>query len=261
MTRIAVLGAGGRMGRAIIADILAAPDLHLAGAVERPGHPACGVEVAENAAMVVCANAAPVAHKSDVLIDFSTPDALDEHLRAALDANVALVVGTTGLEARHHAALDKAARSIPILQAANTSLGVTLMLTLMEQAARSLGPEWDIEILDWHHRHKVDAPSGTALALGEAAARGRGGTLEELRLPPHDGIGEPRKAGGIGFASLRGGSVAGQHQALLASEGERLIITHEAEDRRIFAHGAVAAARWLAGRPADRYYMRDVLGL
>lgn len=261
MIKLGVLGAGGRMGRAIVAQALAADDFMLVGGVERPGHPACGTLLAENDGLVICANAAPVAHKADVLIDFTTPDSLDEHLRAALDANTALVIGTTGLEPRHHTAIDKAARLIPILQTANTSLGVTLMLSLVEQAARALGPSWDLEIVEWHHRGKVDAPSGTALALGEAAARGRGSTLQELRLPPHDGIGEPRKEGGIGFASVRVGTVAGEHQAILASEGERMVISHSAENRDIFARGAIAAARWLSGRPADRYSMRDVLGL
>lgn len=249
------------MGRAIIDAVTAADDMELAGGVERAGHPACGTPMDSGGGLIICANAAPVAHKSDVLIDFTTADSLDEHLRAALDANAALVIGTTGLDARQHAAIDKAARTIPILQTANMSLGITLMLNLVEQAARALGPTWDLEIVEWHHRHKVDAPSGTALALGEAAARGRGEKLADLRLPPHDGIGEPRRPGGIGFASLRVGSVAGEHQVVLATEGERMTISHSAENREIFAHGAVVAARWLAGRPADRYSMRDVLDL
>jgi 4-hydroxy-tetrahydrodipicolinate reductase len=253
---IGVLGAGGRMGQAIIAEVEATPGCWLAGGVERAGHPMCGSVIGDG--MVMCANAAPVAHKADVLIDFSSPDALDEHLRAALDGDSALLVGTTGLEARHQAAIDSAARSIAVLQTANTSLGVTLLASLVEQAARALGPEFDIEIAELHHRHKLDAPSGTALLLGEAAARGRREALEALRLGPHAGTAGPRRPGGIGFASLRGGSAAGDHRVLLLGEGERIELVHVAEGREIFARGAVRAARWLAGRPAGRYRMEDL---
>jgi len=257
MIRIGVLGAGGRMGQAIIAEVLGTAGTALAGGVERPGHPSCGSII--GAGLVICANAAPVAHKADVLIDFTRPDALGEHLRAAVEGNAALLVGTTGLEPQHHLAIDTAARSIPVLQAPNTSLGVTLLAALVEQAAAVLGPDYDIEIVEMHHRHKLDAPSVTALFLGEAAARGRGTTLSAARLSPHDGASGARDAGGIGFASLRGGSVAGDHQVILAGEGERLLLGHIAEDRQIFARGAVKAARWLAGRPPGRYTMADML--
>lgn len=259
MIKLGVLGAGGRMGRAIIDAIVAAPDCVLAGGVERPGHPNCGEVIGDG--LIVCANAAPVAHKADVLIDFTTPDALEEHLRAAIDGRAAMVVGTTGLEAWHQAAIDHAARDIAILESANMSLGVALIAALVEEAARALDSRWDIEILEWHHRHKRDAPSGTALALGEAAARGRGAQLETLRLPPHEAEAGARRPGGIGFATLRGGSVAGEHQVLLATEGERVMIGHSAENRGIFADGALKAARWLAGKPAGRYGMTDVLGI
>jgi 4-hydroxy-tetrahydrodipicolinate reductase len=259
MIKIGVLGAGGRMGQAIITEIQAEADTWLAGAVERPGHPLCGSLIGEG--QIVCANAAPVAHKADVLIDFTSPAALAENLRAAIDGKAALVIGTTGLEQHHHAAIDEAARSIAVLQAANTALGVTLLAALVEQAARALDIGWDIEIAEMHHRHKVDAPSGTALFLGEAAARGRGAPLETLRLPPHDGDSGPRRPGGIGFASLRGGSVAGDHRVVLAGEGERIELGHVAEGRDIFARGAVKAARWLAGRRPGRYRMADIFGL
>ncbi|WP_194744415.1 4-hydroxy-tetrahydrodipicolinate reductase [Thermaurantiacus tibetensis] len=255
---IGVLGAGGRMGRAVIAEVLAAGDLELAGGVERPGHPACGAALGNG--LVVAANAAAVAHRADVLVDFTTPEALAEHLRAAEDAGVALVIGTTGLSPAHHAAIDAAARSIPVLQAANTSLGVNLLVALVQEAAARL-PGWDAEILDLHHGAKRDAPSGTALMLGEAVARGRGARLEAVRLPPRDGLGDPRPAGGVGFAVLRGGTAAGDHQVLFLGPGERLVLGHVAEDRAIFARGAVAAARWLAGRAPGRYRMADVLGL
>lgn len=259
MIRIGVLGAGGRMGQAIIAEVQAEADCWLAGAVERPGHPMCGTDIGDG--QVVCANAAPVAHKADVLIDFTTPGALHEHLRAAIDSRTAILVGTTGLAQDHHAAIDEAARHVAILQAANTSLGITLLSALVEQAARALDTGWDIEIAELHHRHKVDAPSGTALFLGEAAARGRGAPLETLRLPPHEGTVGPRRAGGIGFATLRGGSAAGDHRVLLAAEGERIELAHLAEGRDIFAKGAVRAARWLSDKPAGRYRMAQIFGL
>lgn len=259
MIKIGVLGAGGRMGQAIIAEVNAAPDCWLAGGVERAGHPLCGSVIGDG--LVVCANAAPVAHKADVLIDFSSPGALEANLRAALDSGTALLVGTTGLEPVHHAALDSAARTIPVLQAANTALGVTLLAALVRKAAKALDSQWDIEIAELHHRHKVDAPSGTALFLGEAAAEGRGQPLEALRLPPHSAASGARRPGGIGFASLRGGSSAGEHRVMLAGEGERIELTHVAESREIFARGAVKAARWLAGQKPGRYTMADIFGL
>lgn len=255
---VGVLGAGGRMGRAVIEAVLAAPDLELAGGVERPGHPACGTVLAPG--LVVAGNASPVAHRADVLIDFTSPEALPETLRAAGDAGCALVIGTTGLSAADHAAIDAAATSLAILQAANTSLGVTLLAALVEAAAARL-PDWDIELVELHHGAKRDAPSGTALMLAEAAARGRSRLLEAVRLPPRDGLGGPRPAGGIGMAALRGGTAAGDHDVLFLGPGERLRLAHVAEDRRIFATGALTAARWLAGRPAGRYRMADVLGL
>ncbi len=256
MIKIGVLGAGGRMGQAIIAEVLAAPDCWLAGGVERPGHPSCGSPIGEG--LVVCANAAPVAHKADVLIDFTSPAALDENLRAAQDGKAAILVGTTGLSPQHHAAIDRAAKTIPVLQASNTSLGVTVLAAMVEQAARALDSAWDIEIVELHHRHKVDAPSGTALFLAEAAARGRGAPLSELRLPPHAAGSGARRAGGIGFASLRGGSAAGEHKVILAGEGERIELGHVAEGRDIFARGAVKAARWLSARKPGRYTMADL---
>ncbi|MGQ5702656.1 4-hydroxy-tetrahydrodipicolinate reductase [Sandaracinobacteroides sp. A072] len=256
MIRIGVLGAGGRMGQAIIAEIQAAPDCILAGGVERAGHAMCGTPLGEG--MVICANAAPVAHKADVLIDFTSPVALEENLRAAQDGKSAILIGTTGLQPRHHALIDAAAKSIPVLQAANTALGVTLLAALVEQAARALDASWDIEIVELHHRHKVDAPSGTALYLGEAAARGRGAPLSELRLPAHEGMTGPRRGGGIGFAALRGGSAAGDHRVILAGEGERIELGHVAENREIFARGAVRGARWVAKQKPGRYAMADM---
>ena len=259
MIRIGVLGAGGRMGQAIIAQVQAAADTWLAGGVERAQHPLVGKRIGDDGE-VVGANAAPLARKCDVLIDFSTPGALEEHLRAAVDAGTAIFVGTTGLEEQHHRLIDDAAAHIPVLQAANTSLGVTLLAALVEQAASALDASWDIEIAELHHRFKLDAPSGTALHLGEAAAKGRGSTLDALRLPPHTNASGARRVGGIGFAAMRGGSAPGDHKVILATDGERLELGHVAESRDIFARGAVSGARWLAGRKAGRYKMSDIFG-
>jgi 4-hydroxy-tetrahydrodipicolinate reductase len=246
------------MGQEIIATLASEPRATLVGGVERPGHPACGRSLGDG--MIVCANATPVAVKADVLIDFSHPTALSENLRAAVEGKSAILVGTTGLEAGHEQAIDAAARDVAVLQTANTSLGITLLAGLLRRATRALGPDWDIEIVEMHHRHKLDAPSGTALLLGEAAARGRGSTLEGLRMPPVEQRSGARREGGIGFASLRGGSVAGNHEAILAGPGERISLGHVAETRAVFARGAVAAAVWLADQPAGRYRMEDLFG-
>lgn len=203
-----------------------------------------------------------LAKASGVLVDFTQPDALQTHLDAAVEANCAIVIGTTGLATDHHAAIDAAAGRVAVLQAANTSLGVNLLRHLVREAAARLGPDWDIEILEIHHRHKVDAPSGTALLLGASAAAGRGSTVQALSrfnrigFDPH-----AREEGTIGYASLRGGSAAGDHSVIFATEHERIELSHYAENRRIFARGAVRAALWLAGKPAGRYDMNDVLGL
>jgi 4-hydroxy-tetrahydrodipicolinate reductase len=197
----------------------------------------------------------------DVLVDFSTPDALRSSLDRATSAAIPVLIGTTGLQPEHHAAIEEAAKSIAVIQAPNTSLGINLLRDLVERAAARLGPDWDIEILEMHHRQKVDAPSGTALMLGQSAAKGRGSTLQELsrfdRISEHPHAREP---GTIGYASLRGGSVAGEHVVIFATDGERIELGHRAESRMIFARGALAAARFLVGKPAGLYSMRDVIG-
>ncbi|NNM77874.1 4-hydroxy-tetrahydrodipicolinate reductase [Sphingomonas sp. ID1715] len=243
--KIGILGAAGRMGRAI-ADAAPAMGADLAGGVDRDG-----------AVFGPYRDTAELAVGTDVLIDFSTAEALAAHLDIARVDGGAIVVGTTGLTAEHHRLIDIAAQDVAVLQSANMSLGVNLLAALVEQAAARLGPDWDIEVLEMHHRHKLDAPSGTALLLGQAAAKGRGVTLSP---PQHDRNGA-RSEGAIGFASLRGGSVAGDHLVVLATEGERIELGHRAETRAIFARGAIRAAQWLAGRPAGRYAMADVLGL
>ena len=243
MIGIGIVGAKGRMGRAIAAVLEEHERARLVGGADRGDDPTW------------------LAEACDVLIDFSSPAALAGTLAAAEAAGKPLVIGTTGIGDEHHAAIDRAARSIPVLQAANMSLGVNLLAHLVREAAARLGPDWDIEIVEMHHRHKVDAPSGTALLLGEAAAAGRGIDLAAHSERGRDGITGARQSGAIGFASLRGGSVAGDHQVVLAAEGERIELGHRAESRDIFARGAVQAALWLHGRPARRYAMTDVLGL
>jgi 4-hydroxy-tetrahydrodipicolinate reductase len=247
--RIGIIGASGRMGRAIASA--AAQGVTIAGGINRQG-----------AVQGEHADAASLARASDVLIDFSTPEMLPQSLEAARAAETPIVIGTTGLMPADHALIDAAAREIAVLQTANTSLGLNVLRKLVEQAARVLGPEWDIEIVEMHHRHKLDTPSGSALLLGASANIGRGAAtttelnrFDRMQEGPH-----AREDGGIYYASLRGGSVAGDHQVVFATEGERIELGHRAENRGIFATGALRAALWLAGRPAGRYTMADVLG-
>jgi 4-hydroxy-tetrahydrodipicolinate reductase len=242
MARIGIIGSEGRMGQAVAAAIAAAGET-LAGGVDKGG------------------DALALAQQSDVLVDFSSPAALEGNLDAAMAAGIPIVVGTTGLEERHHWLCDHAAETTAVLQTGNTSLGVTLLAHLVREAASRLGEDWDIEIVETHHRMKVDAPSGTALLLGEAAAQGRGIGLGQHSVRGRDGITGAREQGTIGFAALRGGSVAGDHTVHFLSDNERLSLSHLAENRTIFAKGAVRAAQWLMDKPAGRYTMPEVLGL
>lgn len=242
MARIGIVGSQGRMGQTI-ATLLVEGEHQLAGGIDQGG------------------DAAMLADRSDVLIDFSSPQALEANLHAAVGAGVPIVVGTTGLCERHHTAIDHAAHAVPVLQTGNTSLGVTLLAHLVREAAGKLGTDWDIEIVEMHHRMKVDAPSGTALLLGEAAAAGRGVDLAANSERGREGRTEARGAGAIGFASLRGGTVAGDHSVIFAGPEERLTLAHSAENRAIFARGAIRAAEWLIGRERGRYTMAQVLGL
>lgn len=194
----------------------------------------------------------------DVLVDFSAPAALKDSLERAVSAGIPILVGTTGLDQDADRQIAEAAKQVAVLKAPNTSLGVALLAELVERAARVLGPDWDIEIAETHHRMKADAPSGTAWLLGQSAARGRGTDLKpELQ---RSGTGLKRERGAIGFASLRGGTVAGEHDVMFLGEKERLVLSHRAENRLIFAHGALAGARFLVGKPAGLYSMRDVIG-
>jgi 4-hydroxy-tetrahydrodipicolinate reductase len=206
-------------------------------------------------------NPKPLVGQCDVVVDFSAPSALADNLEAAKTAGVPILVGTTGLEEEQFIALAQAAQTIPVLQTGNTSLGVTLLAHLVREAAAKLGPEWDIEVLEMHHRAKVDAPSGTAKLLGQAAAGARGITLTDNMESGRHGQTGARREGAIGFATLRGGTVAGEHSVIFAGPEERLTLSHSAENRMIFARGAVRGAAWLIGKPAGRYRMEDVLGL
>ena len=242
MAAIGIVGSAGRMGQALAAAIDEVGETQ-AGGADR------GDDVGA------------VAGKADALVDFSSPAALADTLDACAKAGIPLLIGTTGLSADNHAAIDAAAKTIPVLQTGNTSLGVTMLAALVQQAAARLGDDWDIEIVEMHHRMKVDAPSGTAILLGEAAAKGRGIDLAANTESGRDGHTGARATGAIGFAALRGGTVAGEHSVILAGEQERITISHSAENRAIFARGAVKGARWLIGQPAGRYTMNDVLGL
>ncbi|HEX8241009.1 MAG TPA: 4-hydroxy-tetrahydrodipicolinate reductase [Allosphingosinicella sp.] len=231
MTSISIFGAGGRMGQAIADAAALRGDIRISG------------------------------HDPDVFVDFSAPEAVAGHLAEARRAGRPILIGTTGLDSGHHRLIDEAAAEIPLIHAANTSLGVNLLAHLVRETAARLGEDWDLEIVEMHHRMKADSPSGTALMLGRAAAEARGAELDDVASRGRDGITGPREPGRIGFASLRGGSVAGEHLAIFAAEGERLELGHRAESRTIFARGAIEAALWLVGRPAGRYSMADVLGL
>jgi 4-hydroxy-tetrahydrodipicolinate reductase len=226
--RISLFAPNGRMGQAISAAVAEDPDFEV-----------------DN-------------DHGDVLIDFSAPAALQSSLDRALSGNVPVLIGTTGLDDFAGRRIAAAAEKIAVLRAPNTSLGVALLANLVERAASVLGPEWDIEIAETHHRMKADAPSGTALALGEAAAKGRGTALKAER--GRNGTGLTRESGTIGFASLRGGTVAGDHDVLFLGPDERVILSHRAENRMLFARGALAGARFLLGRPAGLYSMQDVIG-
>lgn len=242
MTSIGIFGSLGRMGQAIAK---AAPGFgaRIAGGSDSNDDPL------------------PVARAADVLVDFSVPSALEAHLAAARAANTPIVIGTTGLKAVHHALIDAAAQEIAVLQTGNTSVGVTLLARLVREAAAALGQEWDIEILEMHHRNKVDAPSGTAVLLGQAVAEGLGVALSEVEVTDRAGLTGARAEGTIGFASLRGGSVVGDHSVILAGSGERIELVHRADDRTIFAAGAIKAALWLAKQAPGRYSMSQVLGM
>ncbi|RWO23085.1 4-hydroxy-tetrahydrodipicolinate reductase [Mesorhizobium sp.] len=264
---LVVVGAAGRMGQALIRAIHTIPGARVAGAIERAGSPHIGKDAGELAGIgtigvVIGDDPLPAFARADGVLDFTSPAATVEFAGYAAQARIAHVIGTTGCSADDNAKIAAAARHATIVKSGNMSLGVNLLAVLVEQAARALdADDFDIEILEMHHRHKVDAPSGTALLLGEAAAAGRGIDLDGNSVRSRDGHTGVRRTGSIGFATLRGGSVVGDHSVLLAGTGERITLAHHAEDRAIFARGAVKAALWARGRKPGLYSMRDVLGL
>jgi 4-hydroxy-tetrahydrodipicolinate reductase len=255
--RIGVAGAGGRMGRAVAAAVAARPGLTLAALFGRPGSEGAVVDGRTLTSRAVALET------SDIVIDFTLGSAsADLAWAAAARGGVALVVGSTGFSEAEEAVVQAAAQTIPVLKSGNFSLGVNLLLGLVTRAARALpAATYDIEVFEAHHRRKIDAPSGTALMLGAAAAEGRGVALQDVETRARDGLTGPRAQGGIGFSVMRGGGLYGEHSVMFAAEDELITLAHSARDRSLFARGAAEAAAWLAGRPAGLYDMQDVLGL
>ncbi|EFG36657.1 dihydrodipicolinate reductase [Brucella sp. NVSL 07-0026] len=264
---LVVVGAGGRMGQTLIRTIQSIEGAKLVGAIERSGSPFLGKDAGEvtgigTLGVAITNDPLPVFAKAHGVLDFTSPAASVEFAGLAAQARIVHVIGTTGCSAEDDEKIRAAARHATIVKSGNMSLGVNLLSVLVQKAAEALGPEdFDIEILEMHHRHKVDAPSGTALLLGEAAARGRDIALADNSVRVRDGYTGPRETGAIGFATLRGGSVIGDHSVILAGTGERVVLSHHAEDRSIFARGAIKAALWAHGKKPGLYSMLDVLGL
>lgn len=264
--RLVVVGAAGRMGRSLIKAVTETPGCVVSAAIERTGSPALGQDAGVLAGLP--ASGVPVTDdalaafvEAEGVLDFTSPEATVAFAALAAQARIAHVVGTTGLEEHHLARLEAASHHAAIIRSGNMSLGVNLLAALVRKVAATLGTDWDIEIVEMHHRMKVDAPSGTAVMLGEAAAQGRKVSLSEARVAVRDGQVGARPSGAIGFAALRGGTVVGDHKVIFAGAGERLELAHIAEDRSLFAQGAVKAALWGRGRKPGLYSMADVLGL
>jgi 4-hydroxy-tetrahydrodipicolinate reductase len=264
--RLVIAGAGGRMGRTLLRALHEMSGFALAGAVDRAGAAEIGADTGTLAGLAasgikVTKDPLPLVAQADAIIDFTSPASTVELAALAAQARIVHVVGTTGLSAADEAKLEAAARHAALIKSGNMSLGVNLLAALVKRAASALGPEFDIEILEMHHGRKVDAPSGTALLLGKAAAEGRKIDLEKTSVRTRDGHTGARKPGDIGFAALRGGTVVGDHSVMFAGPAERIELTHRAEDRMIFARGALAAAKWGKGKKPGLYSMADVLGL
>jgi 4-hydroxy-tetrahydrodipicolinate reductase len=250
----------------LVAEIAATEGCSVAGGSEAPGSGYVNQDIGELAGIgrigiPIGETVEKLMRDSDVVLEFTSPAATAEHAELAADLGTAMVIGTTGLSAEQGERVREAARHIPIVWAPNMSLGVNVLLSIVEEVAKRLGPDWDVEIIEMHHRGKVDAPSGTALALGHAVAAGRGVALEAVEQRGRDGITGPRRTGDIGFAALRGGDTTGDHHVVFAGAGERLELTHRATTRAIYAKGAVRAARWVVGRPPGVYGLKEMLGL
>ncbi|MGJ5178047.1 4-hydroxy-tetrahydrodipicolinate reductase [Bradyrhizobium oligotrophicum] len=264
--RLIVAGAGGRMGRALVRAIAEAEGAVLAGALEAPGSELIGKDAGVLAGLPangikLSGDLWGLSAEADGILDFTVPAATIANVAIAAERGIVHVVGTTGLSASDDAVIKSVTKRAVVVQSGNMSLGVNLLAALVRQVAKSLDDGFDIEILEMHHKHKVDAPSGTALMLGRAAAAGRGIDLEQHSARGRDGMTGARQTGDIGFASLRGGTAAGDHSVIFAGPSERLVLSHQAEDRMIFAHGALKAALWAHGKPPGHYTMDDVLGL
>lgn len=267
LTRIAIAGAAGRMGRTLSELTLGSGTLKLTGVTEVPGFNGLGTDIGEligvgKAGIALTSDIAAAGADANCFIDFTRPKATLAAIEALKGTQVrSLVIGTTGFTQDEMFALQAWSREFAIVYSGNYSLGVNMLSALVEKAARALGDDWDIEVLETHHRHKVDAPSGTALLLGDAAAKGRGKHLKDLRLAPYDGVTGERPAGKIGFSVRRSGGVIGEHEVTFGSEEEIVSLSHTALDRRVFARGALKAAEWASAQPSGWYSMTDVLGL
>ncbi|CAN5384801.1 4-hydroxy-tetrahydrodipicolinate reductase [soil metagenome] len=263
--RLVVVGAAGRMGRTLIRVVAETPGVTLTGAVERAGATEIGRDAGELAGIgangvAITTDPLPLFAKAEGVLDFTVPAATVAFAELTAQARIAHVIGTTGLAAADEEKITAAARHAPIVKSGNMGLGINLLAALVRQAAKALDPDYDIEVVEMHHRAKVDAPSGTALMLGRAAAEGRGIDLDQHSVRARDGHTGPRKRGDIGFATLRGGSVVGEHSVIFAGDGETIEFTHKASDRVLFARGAVKAALWARDRKPGLYSMADVLG-
>lgn len=263
---IVITGASGRMGQTLVRLVTASDKVKLVGCVERKGHPWVGRDIGESmggVALGVTVTDDPLEAfaKAQAVIDFTAPAATVEFAALAAQARCVHVIGTTGMEKEHLAKLEPAARHAVIVRAGNMSLGVNLLVRITQKIAAALDEDWDVEVVEAHHRMKVDAPSGTALMLGQAAAEGRGIDFDEARVSGRDGITGARKRGTIGFSAIRGGDIVGEHDVIFAAEGERVILRHVATDRALFARGALRAALWGQGQKPGQYDMMDVLGI
>jgi 4-hydroxy-tetrahydrodipicolinate reductase len=264
--KMGVVGCGGRMGRRLIAEIAATPGCAVAGGSEAPGSGYINQDIGELAGIgrigiPIGENVEKLMRDSEVVLEFTSPDATAAHAALAAGLGKPMVIGTTGLSAEQGEVVREAARAVPIVWSPNMSVGMNVMLVVVEEVARRLDADWDVEIFEMHHRGKIDAPSGTALALGRAVASGRGAAFDEVAQRARDGITGPRRRGDIGFAALRGGDAVGDHHVIFAGDGERLEFVHRATTRAIYAKGAVRAALWVVGRPPGLYGLREVLGL
>ena len=263
---VVITGASGRMGQMLVNEVQASEGLRLVGALERAGHDWVGQDIGvamggSAVGVIVTDDALEAIAPAQIIIDFTTPAATLAHAELAAQARAVHVIGTTGMTEDDIARIEAAARHATVIRAGNMSLGVNLLVQLTQQVAAALDADYDIEIIEAHHKHKVDAPSGTALMLGEAAAAGRGVDLADVSDRGRDGITGARKAGDIGFTAIRGGDIIGEHDVMFSTEGEKIVLRHQATDRRLFAKGAIKAALWGVGKGPGSYDMLDVLGL